>query len=239
MIVSHPTLSPPRHAAAKAPHWLLLVALVTLLAACDGQSGTRTAAAAEPDSVVAARADSVARARQDSINRAQPGYVIDSILPIEEQLRRFRADLPEVTRLAGGAASRRALVEAILQGVARGDTSALRRLTISRAEYAWLVYPTSPFAAPPMRQPPQLSWFLESTPSEVGLSRLLSRLGGRPIEVLETRCPDAVTREGRNTIVAGCVVRIRDQGETRELRLFGPLIERDGHWKVLSWTNAF
>src|SRR5262245_66450399 len=35
------------------------------------------------------RRDSIARARQDSINRAQPGYVIDSTLPVQEELRRF------------------------------------------------------------------------------------------------------------------------------------------------------
>lgn len=212
---------------------------LALAAACDGHPSPRTASAAEPDSVVAARTDSVARARQDSINRTQPGYVVDSILPTDEQLRRFRAELPEVSRFTGGRSSRQALVDAIFAGLARGDTAALRRLTISRAEYAWLVYPSSPFAAPPMQQPPQLSWLLESTPSEVGFSRLVSRLGGRPIEVLQLRCPDAAVREGRNTIVGGCSVQLRDQGATRELRLFGPLIEREGEWKVLSWANAF
>jgi hypothetical protein len=35
--------------------------------------------------VDSARADSIALVRQDSINRAQPGYVVDSILPMEEQ----------------------------------------------------------------------------------------------------------------------------------------------------------
>jgi hypothetical protein len=45
--------------------------------------------------VDSARADSLTRARQDSVNRAQPGYIVDSILPIEEQLRRFRTGLAE------------------------------------------------------------------------------------------------------------------------------------------------
>lgn len=221
---------------------LAVMALLTLVlaAGCEGRSATRTASAAEPASILASRADSVARARQDSANRAQPGYVIDSILPIDEQVRRFRAGLSEVSRFSGGATSRRALVDSILAGLARHDTTALRRLTITRAEYAWLVYPSSPFAVPPMQQPPQLSWYLESSPSEVGFARLVTRLGGRAWRASETRCPGTEVREGSNTIVSGCVVRVRDNdGGPRDLRLFGPLIEREGRWKVLSWANAF
>lgn len=207
--------------------------------ACAGGEGTRAAAAAEPDAVSAEQADSVARARQDSINRAQPGYVVDSILPIEEQLRRFRADLPEVSEFAGGAASQDALVDSIIAGVARTDTSALRRLTISRAEYAWLIYPSSPFASGAMQQAPQVSWFMETSDSDVGFARLITRLGGTKLERAGTRCPASTSREGRNVIVSGCSVRVHQDGATRDLRLFGPLVARDGVWKVLSWSNAF
>jgi hypothetical protein len=58
------------------------------------------------------REDSVARARQDSINRAQPGYIVDSVLPVEEELRRFREALggTPATKLANGSESREALV---------------------------------------------------------------------------------------------------------------------------------
>ena len=51
-----------------------------------------------------ARADSIALVRQDSINRAQPGYIVDSILPMDEQLRRFRAGLKESPRALNGTA---------------------------------------------------------------------------------------------------------------------------------------
>ena len=42
----------------------------------------------------------------DSTPWRQPGDVIDSILPMEEHLRRFRDGIPEVTALSGGATSR-------------------------------------------------------------------------------------------------------------------------------------
>jgi hypothetical protein len=212
----------------------------SLTSACDPRSAAaRPASAAESDSARLVREDSLARVHQDSINRARPDYVVDSILPVEEQLRRFRADLREVSRLEGGERTRQALLDAIFAGIERADTATLERLTVSPAEYAWLVYPSSPFAVPPMQQAPQVRWYMESSASDVGLARLLARLGGRPLADVHTRCPNSVVREGANSIVAGCVVRWRDGGARRALRLFGPLIERDGQWKVLSWANAF
>ena len=80
------------------------IAMFGLACARAGESESRAA-----DSI---RTDSIARARQDSVNRAQPGYVVDSLLPIEEELRRFRAAIggSPVTALAHGSASREELV---------------------------------------------------------------------------------------------------------------------------------
>ncbi|HET8784860.1 MAG TPA: hypothetical protein VFM38_04450, partial [Candidatus Limnocylindrales bacterium] len=87
--------------------------LALVLAAATGcdeiEAGfARRVEAARADSVAT---DSMARARQDSINRAQPGYVVDSILPIEEELRRFRVGLGAApSHLVGGASSRETLI---------------------------------------------------------------------------------------------------------------------------------
>src|SRR5687767_6963615 len=66
-----------------------------------------------------ARADSIKTARQDSINRATPGYVIDSILLVEETIRRFRAAVggEPVTELAGASPSREALVRRFMKAL--------------------------------------------------------------------------------------------------------------------------
>ena len=70
------------------------------------------------------RADSIARARQDSINRASPGYVIDSVLPVEEEIRRFRAAVGGATaaELQHASASRTELVERFVRDLATPAT---------------------------------------------------------------------------------------------------------------------
>ena len=139
-----------------------LVAIIAIIcAAACGRGDARPdddSLASATDSVTAVRADSTARAKQDSINRAQPGYIVDSILPVEEELRRFRADLPDApTRLVGGTDNRDALVAAFLHAVQARDSAALARLALTRAEFAYLVYPSSPYTVTPYRQAPWLA----------------------------------------------------------------------------------
>ena len=201
-------------------------------------SGCGEGHAAATDST---RADSVARVRQDSINRAQPGYIVDSILPIEEQLRRFRAGMPDTVReLVGGAASRDALVRDFVHRLAVSDTAALVHLTISRAEFAWLIYPDSPLSAPPYRQAPDLAWMQHAAASGTGLTRLLERLGGSGLRFQSWDCQEGPLMEGGNRIWRGCAVRFERPGaEQQTLRLFSSIIERQGRFKILSYANGF
>jgi hypothetical protein len=187
-----------------------------------------------------ARADSLARAYQDSVNRAQPGYTVDSILPIEEQLRRFRVGLSAApSGLEGGANDRDAVVKALLRGLETGDAALLGRLTISRAEFAYLVYPESPYSAGPYQQAPDVVWLRRSAASATGLRRLLERLGGSPIELRSVRCGEEPVTEGSNRIWNECLVRLARAGDEMSLELFAGIIERAGHFKILSYANAF
>jgi hypothetical protein len=188
-----------------------------------------------------ARADSIARVRQDSINRAQPGYVVDSILPIDEQLRRFRASVPDtIGGLAGGATSRDQLVRSFVRSLEAADTVALIRLTISKAEFAWLVYPDSPLSAPPYQQAPDLVWMRHAAASGTGLKRLLARLAGTPLGFRGWRCGERPVAEGENRLWRDCVVTLsKSPRETETLQLFSSILGRDGRFKILSYDNAF
>ena len=201
-------------------------------------SGCGEGHAAAADST---QADSAARVRQDSVNRAQPGYIVDSILPIEEQLRRFRAGVPDTVReLAGGASSQDALVRTFLRGLSASDTAALVRLTISRAEFGWLIYPNSPLSAPPYRLAPDLAWMQHAAASGTGLTRLLERLGGSGVQLLSWECEEGPLMEGANRVWRGCAVRFERPGaEQQTLRLFSSIIERQGRFKILSYANGF
>jgi hypothetical protein len=185
------------------------------------------------------RADSIARAQQDSIVRSHPGYVVDSALPIEEALRRFRADINDTpTVLSGGARSRDALVAAFARAVERGDSVALRRMAMTRAEFAFLVYPSSQYTRPPYQQQPQIVWILLSAAGDKGMKRLVERRAGEPFGLLAHDCPAPPASEGENRLWRGCVVRrMRPPADTATERLFGPILERGGRFKFYSYGN--
>jgi hypothetical protein len=217
--------------------FVALVTCAVLATACrNGESATAQRSPAD-----SAQADSVVRARQDSINRATPGYIVDSILPPAEELRRFRALLPgdSATALAGGSDSREALVRRFVRAVAASDTADLRRMAVRGREFADLYYPESPYARRPYYQSPGLAWSLIQNPSTSGLTRLVRRLGGAPMQYVSHSCDPKVLHEGRTTRYAGCVVRVVDaRGDTVTKRFFGSIVERGGSYKFLSFTNA-
>jgi hypothetical protein len=209
-------------------------------AACDNGASVRTARAASADSATAEQRAESERARQDSIVRARPGYIVDSILPVEEQIRRFRATLG--TRPGGfshGAATRQALVAQFVRAIERNDTTALTQLVVDRDEFGYLVYPTSPNVASPYRQAPDLVWLMRSAGTEKAVTRLMARFGGRPLGFVGHSCATPRERQGENTVWSRCVVRrAGDRGDTTSLRMFGSIIQRGGQFKFLSLSNG-
>lgn len=170
-----------------------------------------------------------------------PGTIVDSVRPIAEELRRFRAGLAAPARLEGGASSRVALVADFMRAARASDTTALRRMALTRAEYAWLVYPESPLAAPPYNQPPGLAWMLLQQASNTGATRVLDPARGAVTwRHVGDRCAQPPLREGGNRFWRGCEVRVaRAAGDTTWARLFGAIVERDGHFKFVGYDNGF
>ena len=207
--------------------------LLALVVAC----GEGHAASA----IDSARADSITLVRQDSINRAQPGYIVDSILPMDEQLRRFRAGLNEIPRtLNGSAHSKDQLMRSFVRALESADTLGLVRLALTRAEFAYLMFPESPLSAPPYSQAPALAWMQYSYSSGTGLERLLNRLGGKPLGFRSLSCSESPVVEGSNRIWKDCTVRFSPPGGSAQtLQLFASIIEREGRYKILSYANAF
>lgn len=217
----------------------ITVVACSLAAGCTARSTAESARMASADS---ARTDSIARARQDSINRTLPGYVVDSILPVDEEIRRFRAAIggPAVSRLEGGSGSRDDLVQRFMRSAQDADTAAMRRMALSAREFADLYYLSSPYARSPYRQSPALAWKLIQSRSDAGMMAVVRRYAGRAPTVVAVRCDPKPTREGRNVIHSGCLVDLKE-GTTPPLArlLFGSIIERDGQFKFVSFTNKF
>lgn len=168
--------------------------------------------------------------------------VIDSILPVEEEIRRFKAAFNDSTveSLQGGAATRDELVASLIEAIENNDTTAIRRMMISPAEFIDLYYPASPYARSPYRQSPALVWFQIRQNSEKGIGRVLQRFGGRPTNYSGYECGD-----GRPSIRDGirlwdrCVVHWKPNAHTAgTLSLFGTIIEMDGRYKFVSYANG-
>lgn len=164
----------------------------------------------------------------------------DSVLPVAAALTRFREGLPPVARLDGGGGTRDELVETFIRAVERNDTAAVSRMHVSRAEYAYLYFPTSIYMRKPYVQPPEIAWLLSTQSSEKGIARVLRRLGGRELGFAGYRCGEEL-QEGDNTLWRACTVTYRDPGARSVVtrRLFGAIIERDGRSKFLSYANDF
>ncbi|HEX8452934.1 MAG TPA: hypothetical protein VF647_12610 [Longimicrobium sp.] len=165
---------------------------------------------------------------------AAQSVVVDSIFPPAEAMRRFRAGLPEVDSLSGGATSRGELVRRFVRAVETQDTAELRTLLMNRAEFAYLYFPTSRFARPPLRTDPALLWFQMQMNSEKGIVRLLRRHGGADAGFRGHECEDAPVAEGENRLWERCTVRLAE-GEDR---WFGTVIERGGRYKMVGYANG-
>jgi hypothetical protein len=225
------------------PRFIPLTALLLLATGCSrDRNTTATPLVAVNAGADSLQNDSIARARQDSVNRAQPGYVIDSILPVEEMLRRFKARVggATVATLQHASPSRDALVTRFMTAVAAADSSALRDMALNAREFVDLVYPEGPNTKPPYKEDPALVWRTIQNPSQSGFIRLIRRQGEIPTKLVDYRCTGATEKQGKNTLISGCVLRLIDRkGETTSHRYFGSIIERDGTYKIVSYHNEF
>ncbi len=163
---------------------------------------------------------------------------VDSVVPRTVALERFQRESRHVTALSGGATSRDDLVHRFTRAVESRDTASLRRLVLSRAEFAFLYYPTSAQGMPPYDLSPDLMWFMLVERSNRGVAALLAERAGRPLAVTGYRCLGDSTVEGKNRLWGPCLLRrVQAPSDTVEERLFGPILERDGRYKFVSYSN--
>lgn len=191
---------------------LVLSAAFVFLAACADQPGD--ASATTPPS------------------QGQGGslYSIDSALTL------FRAGLEPVTELESAQPSIDSTVRRFARMVEQRDTATMRAMVMTRREFAYLYYPTSPFTRKPTLQEPGLAWFLHINSSQKGASRLLDRFGGKPLRIAGKECKNPRI-EGENRLWDDCVQRIVVESDTIVMRLFGGMYERAGRFKILSYSN--
>ena len=194
--------------------WRTIAAATTIVAACN-------AGETKP---VATRGD-------------EPRVVVDSIFPVEEEIRRFKAARNGISAdgLSGGSTSRDALVQQFISALENQDTAALRALAMHAGEYIDLYYPTSIYFRPPYKQSPELNWFLMQENDNKGFMRLMQRYSGKPTGFSGYSCAE-IKAEGSNRIHDRCVVHWNLQPSP--MRIFSTIIERGGQFKFMSYANG-
>jgi len=174
-----------------------------------------------------------------SADTASSQAVIDSIRPIEEEVRRFKASIGYATaEQLEGAASRDDLVQRLITAIERRDSVEVRQLMITPAEFIDLYFPSSAYTRPPYRQSPSFVWFQIAQNSEKGIGRALQRFGGQPTDYTGYECASEPVTQGENRLWEQCVVRWNPGQVAGTLRLFGTIIERNGRYKFVSYANG-
>ena len=194
-----------------------------IAAACTGDRTSPT-----PDTTTA-----------DELQR-RPGYVIDSIRPMSEEIRLFQDSAgAEPDSLRDGAPTREALVSRFMAALSARDSAALAALHLNRAEFAYFYFPASRFSAPPYELPPSLVWQQMTAESNKGIGEALRLLGGNDIEYRGHECGAAPEPFGAGQTWGGCRVawRVTTVGDTASAILFGSILERGGRFKFVSYTN--
>ena len=203
----------------KSASWLAL--LVCLMGCAQDDAGYR-------DSVHAERAP------------AEQSGIVDSVLPMSVLLERFRVHLQEPQHMTSGVPTRDGLVDRVVQALESNDTMAFEPLAISVEEFAWLYYPTTMTAQPPYELPPGVAWLQIQQRNRDGVLRALREYGGAELDYRGYRCDPEPSLEGGNRMWRNCVVTIGRGGQApRPIRLFGTIIERDGRFAVVSYSNDF
>ncbi len=147
---------------------------------------------------------------------------------MQRRLRRI------VDTLSGGGLG---LPSRTIRAIQQTDSAALMRTHLSRAEFAYLYYPTHPQAQPPYLLPPDLMWMMLEAQSVKGVSVAASELDRGVAYVVEAVQCDTVTRQGENRVHAGCqgVLREESAKATRRALPLGPIVERKGQVKFVAF----
>lgn len=156
---------------------------------------------------------------------------------LDSALALFRVGLEPTALLESAQPSIDSTFKRFARMLEQRDTAAMRAMVMTRREFAYLYYPTSPFTRAPTKQEPGLAWFLHSNNSQKGATRLLDRFGGRSRQIVSNACKGPPRIEGENRLWDDCLQRVVDRGDTSVIRLFGGIYERNGRFKVFSYSN--
>jgi len=218
----------------------IALAVVVFLCSCRGTESSTARADSLRSPMLERRSDGVVIASAESL-RTIPGYVIDSIFPPVEALRRFReaSGTSRPTQLSDGDTTILALFTGYVDALRDRDSIAVLRFALTRPEYAWLYYDASPEQQSGLV--PQAAWALLESRSNVGLGRAAGRVSALGnARVVKATCGPTRVRLPAAELVGPCTVVLEAANGTRTpLPLSRMVMRRDGRVKMVSFANDF
>lgn len=73
--------------------------------------------------------------------------------------------------------------------------------------------------------------------SQKGATRLLNRYSGKELRIVRNDRKTPARIDGRNVLWDDCVQRVLEGRDTVAIRLFGGIYERNGRFKIFSYSN--
>ncbi len=220
---------------------LALVAVLALATACGGTTTDRpdwVPAGVDPR-MVEKRADGVVIASPESL-RSIPGYVVDSIFPPPEALRRWKGELggEGPTALTSGAPSVRSLFDGYVRALASGDSVGWDSLAVTAREFAWLYYSDGPEAKEGVM--PKVVWELMGQRGAAGLGRARAAVAqGGTGTVVDVACGPTDLAIGTGRLRGPCrVVLRRPDGRRDTVALARFVFERDARTALMGYANG-
>ena len=138
--------------------------------------------------------------------------------------------------LAPSFESDEALARAVLDGLARRDYERLLALSVSKEEFAELVWPTLPASRPDVGMPMHYVWQDSFTKSRGFLAQTIEAFGGQPLTLVRVGFSGRQTEHKTVTIARKSYLVVKDgQGQERQIRVFGSVIRQNGRSKVYSY----
>lgn len=143
---------------------------------------------------------------------------------------------PPPESYTGLSATKEAAAQAVVDALAARDVERLTALAVTEVEFRRHIYPELPASAPEVNMPVDYLWADTNMKSRGQLARTLEEHGRRAMTVESVRFGGRPTEYDGFTIHPDTYVTVRDAaGATRELRLFGSMIETATGWKVYSY----
>lgn len=175
-------------------------------------------------------------ARRGTLNRLGGAARILLVASVSVLALGCGGDAQASAPLTGARESEEALVEAVLEALAREDREALQGFLVSRAEYEELLWPQLPDRE---HTTFDFVWGLNEINSSKGLEQMLEEYGGMQLEFVGLTFPAEPEVHDDFTLHFDVQVKVRrsDTGQEGVLPSFDVFVDYGGVWKLLNYDE--